>query len=561
MTGELEGLLVKGVITEVEHEEGEFISNVFLRPKPNGQFRLVLDLTRLNKKVEYEHFKMTSLFTAMLMLRPGAFMASVDLKDAYYSLGIQQEFKKLLRFQWEGRLYQFEAVPNGLACAPRFFTKILTPIYATLRKQGHECFFYIDDSFIIADTEEECRHSAELLATTLDSLGFVIHEKKSVLAPSQKLTFLGFELDSVDMVVRPTSDKIEKFDRVAREILELKEVSIREIAGLVGLMIAYAVALDFGAAHIKLLEIEKNVALKANKGNFDAMMTLSDKVKVDINWWVDHLPSGERIIDKGEPTVEVFTDASGEGWGAHKGTKTAGGRFINQELDDHINIKELVAILFGLQSLVRQKSKHIQIMTDNTTALAYVKNMGGVKSPSCNQIAKWIWDWAEEKGNWLSIAHIPGVDNVLADYKSRNFSDDLEWELNEKLFQRVCKTFGKPEVDLFASRVNRKLEKYVSLNYEPDSWKIDAFTFSWTNMYSYAFPPFSVVGHVLRKIQQDGASCILVTPDWLSQWWYTALTKASTRKIRFRPHKGNLVPHGKPRQHLTGIPLLVFRIN
>ena len=47
----------------------------------NGDFRLILDLTDLNKLMAYDHFKMTSLHTAVEMMRPGCWMGSVDLKD------------------------------------------------------------------------------------------------------------------------------------------------------------------------------------------------------------------------------------------------------------------------------------------------------------------------------------------------------------------------------------------------------------------------------------------------------------------------------------------------
>ena len=150
MDGEIEKLLKKAVIVESQHEVGQVVSNVFLRPKKDGNFRMVLDLSNLNKVVEYEHFKMSSLKTALELMREGAWMSSVDLRDAYYTVSIKQQDQKYLKFVWKGVLYQFTALPNGLACAHRYFTKMLTPIFAELRKTGNECFFYIDDSFIIA---------------------------------------------------------------------------------------------------------------------------------------------------------------------------------------------------------------------------------------------------------------------------------------------------------------------------------------------------------------------------------------------------------------------------
>ena len=73
-------------------------------------------------------------------------MASVDLKDAYYSVPVAYCDQKLLKFEWMGQSYKFICFPNGLAFCPRKFTKLLKPVYATLRQSGHLSSSYIDDS-------------------------------------------------------------------------------------------------------------------------------------------------------------------------------------------------------------------------------------------------------------------------------------------------------------------------------------------------------------------------------------------------------------------------------
>jgi hypothetical protein len=75
-------------------------------------------------------------------------MASIDLKDAYYSVNICNEHRKYLRFIWRGQLFQFTACPNGLASAPRLFTKLLKPAYSHLRSQGLVSVAYIDDYYL-----------------------------------------------------------------------------------------------------------------------------------------------------------------------------------------------------------------------------------------------------------------------------------------------------------------------------------------------------------------------------------------------------------------------------
>ena len=80
---------------------------------------------------------METLNTALKLIGEGCFMASIDLKDACYSVPIHEEHKKLLLFEWKGQVFEFDALPNGLALAPRQFAKLLEPIFASLRKKGH----------------------------------------------------------------------------------------------------------------------------------------------------------------------------------------------------------------------------------------------------------------------------------------------------------------------------------------------------------------------------------------------------------------------------------------
>ena len=185
---------------------------------------------------------------------------------------------------------------------------------------------------------------------------------------------------------------------------------------------------------MKFLEFDKNKALEASRGDFTVYMTVSEKARGGISWWLQALPQAKRIIRFKAPEIEICTDASRQGWGAHRGSNETGGHWSEVEFQDHINVLELRAILFGLQSLCPESGVHVRVMTDNVTALTYVKNMGGVRSMQCNAVARQIWSWAEKYDIWITIAFIPGVANEVADFRSRHFADDSKWELNDKIF-------------------------------------------------------------------------------------------------------------------------------
>ena len=86
MNTEVSKLLNKGVIEQcAHHTEAEFISNVFLKEKKDASYRMILNLKSLNKNVAYHKFKMDTLEFVLLLVKPNCYMASVDLRDAYYS--------------------------------------------------------------------------------------------------------------------------------------------------------------------------------------------------------------------------------------------------------------------------------------------------------------------------------------------------------------------------------------------------------------------------------------------------------------------------------------------
>jgi ribonuclease HI len=67
-----------------------------------------------------------------------------------------------------------------------------------------------------------------------------------------------------------------------------------------------------------------------------------------------------------------------------------------------INYLELLAILYALKALCKDKnSLHVQILTDNTSAVAHINNMGGIKSEDLNSLSKDIWNWCCDKNIWL----------------------------------------------------------------------------------------------------------------------------------------------------------------
>lgn len=135
------------------------------------------------------------------------------------------------------------------------------------------------------------------------------------------------------------------------------------------------------------MDRDKVQALTRENNNYDAEMLLSEFSRNEKIWW----KKNEKWIR--DPKVDVYleTDASKAGWGANLNGKTTGGRWSETESVLHINVLEIMAIKFGLQSLCQNmENTHICIRSDNSVAVSYINNQGG-SILSLFEEAKSIW--------------------------------------------------------------------------------------------------------------------------------------------------------------------------
>ena len=163
-------------------------------------------------------------------------MASVDLKGAYYSIKIREEHQKSLKFKFKDKCYKFTVLPNGLSTGPRKFTKLLKPPLAFLRKEGHILCAYIDDLLNIGDSYNDCLSDVIDTVLVFDTLGFVIHLKKSHLILTQTIVFLRFLIDSMSITIRLTGENWEKIVKNCKLLLQQAKTQIRAAARVIGML-------------------------------------------------------------------------------------------------------------------------------------------------------------------------------------------------------------------------------------------------------------------------------------------------------------------------------------
>ena len=348
ISNEIHSLRKKAIIMRSDIHSGDYFSPVFLREKRDGSHRFILNLKKFNNQVNKIHFKMESIKHVIRMVTPGCWMASIDLKDAYYSVGIHPDHQRFLKFYWH-RAYQYLTMPNGYRDAPRIFTKLMKPVFGTLRQLGYQSVVYLDDSFLQGLSYRECRLNGMITTRVLLALGFTIHPSKSVLDPVQEMEFLGFLVNSNLMSLALTPKKRKKIRLLCEEMRTCRNPSIREVAKLIGNLVATEEAVPLAPLHYRRLETEKTHALKRARGNYEASMQLSDKALSHIDWWVCNVDSVFRSLTPLPVTVTIFSDASKKGWGATMDSHHTYGQWLQTEWSEgDINIMEITAAKFAL---------------------------------------------------------------------------------------------------------------------------------------------------------------------------------------------------------------------
>ena len=223
----------------------------------------------------------------------------------------------------------------------------------------------------------------------------------------------------------------------------------------------------------------------------------------------------ENFSTPGNTKKLIFTDASNAGWGAHLGQNSTGGVWSHL----HINLSELKAVLLALRFFqIDCRNNQVLITSDNTSVVAYINKQGGTRSAELCALMWRILTWCHQNNVTLRARHVLGSLNVIAEGLSRrNQIQPTEWSLSPPIFKQISKLWESPQVDLFATSMNKTLPTYVSPIPDPQAWAVDALNIPWENLVAYAFPPTALLPKVVQKLQSQMCSEVKVTeqPLWI----------------------------------------------
>ncbi|XP_062409095.1 uncharacterized protein LOC134100063 [Sardina pilchardus] len=522
---EIESLLKQNAVRIVPQNEAHsgFYSRYFVVPKRDGGSRPILDLRALNSYIRTYKFKMLTHRQLLASMRQGDWFTKLDLKRAYFHIGIYGPHRQFLRFYFEGRALEFQTIPFGIATAPRAFSRVMQFVTAPLRERGLRIYGYIDDYLLCAQSARQAKEHTELFLRHLESLGFLINYQKSILIPTQTINFLGLTLNSVPFRATVTSQRAVSFRNCLSAFQLGRRVKFRACLRLLGLMASMIAVVPLGQLFMRDMQRWVfSLGLCAERGaHMNKMISVSTSCMHALRMWRD--PS---LLSRGASMGLIAvrkvltTDASLTGWGATLENWAVGGSWSALQSQLHINVLELLAVFLSLKHFLPILSRqHVLIRTDNTAVVSYINRQGGLRSLRLHRLAYAVLTWSNAHLKSLRATHVPGRLNIRADRLSRASLSNQEWRVHPSVIEHIWARFGRAEIDLFASKENTHCELFFSILDWDAPLGTDALAHTWPNVLLYAFPPVHLVPNVLARVRDGGLTLILVAPWWTNRPW------------------------------------------
>ena len=413
---------------------------------------------------------------------------------------------------------------------PPVFTMIVKEVKLMALSRGLRIHQYLDDWLIRSQSQEEAQVNTQAVVDLTQSLGWIINQEKSELKPTQVFSFVGYEYHLDSALVKPTQERWLKLQDLILRLKSKHVLTARCLMSLIGLLASTEKMVPEGRLHMRPFQFHLKEHWRYPQ-SLDNLLPWTEAIAAHLDWWQNpsNVMKGADLHPK-DHSIQLFTDASNEGWGAHLDQNSTKGLWSDREKRLHINVLELKAVSLALRDFKDQcQNQTVLVATDNLTVVAYINKQGGTHSAEMCALLWKIMTWCHHYHITLKARHIQGCLNVMADLLSRsNQVQSTEWSLHPQVFKRICQKWFTPHVDLFATHLNHKLPLYVSPVPDPKAWDIDALNINWTTLTAYAYPPTALLHKVIQKIKQCHCLIIVIAPGWSGMPWFWDLVQLST---------------------------------
>lgn len=397
-------------------------------PKDDGSVRLIHDGSRpvntaMNDYSIPNAEKFQNLQDACKLAKPYYFMAKIDLQAAYRSVPIHCDDYTATGLQWKFQnmsdpVFIFDTkLPFGSNKGPSHFHRLSQAIRRCMVRRGFNgVVAYIDDFFLAAPTYEECNYWMTVLIRLIRKLGFLISWKK-VVGPTQRLTFLGVEIDTTQCTLSLNGEKLEKLHSELKQFKNRKRASKQQLQSIAGKLNWACQAIRGGRFFLRrIIDSIQHLQQQRHKAQ------LSSEFHADLQWWLSflHVFNGTVYFscDKEHVHIDACNVAAGSFW-LGKWNYVVFECDMPKVADLHINYKEMSAVVTAVDNWASLwAGKTVIFHTDSTVTKAAI-NRGWSRNSYVNSLLRTM-AWKCAKLNIkIKAVHVPGCLNVIADTISR----------------------------------------------------------------------------------------------------------------------------------------------
>ena len=370
----LHQLMHKNTVELVHNQRSlGFFNWLFLVPKPSHKWRPILDLSNLNQFLKVQKFSMEIQETIRTSLQQGEWVTSIDFKDAYFYIPIQEQSRKYLRFHVQGKTYQLRALPFGLSTAPMEFTVIAKEVKLMAIHKGIRIHQYLDDWLVRAKSHQVCLQHTQDLVKICHQLGWLVNLDKSELEPKQVFDFVGYQFDLKSGRVRPTPDRWQNLQKKIMTLLSLLACPVRQFMSLIGLLTATEKQVHLHRLHMRPIQwhLKNNWRVPTSLEKVIPILSLHPHLQCVVAR--GRQGSSRSTVTPNKACSADFYRGIKRRVGAHLNKHTARGIWSLPESKLHINYLEVQAVFLALKEFQDLCSdKIVLVATDNTTLVSYI---------------------------------------------------------------------------------------------------------------------------------------------------------------------------------------------
>ena len=412
------------------------ISRFGVVPKSTpGKWRLILDLSSpkghsVNDGISeaccsLSYVSVEDAVEAVMKKGRGASLAKVDIRNAYRVLPVHPDDRWLLGMRWEGALYVDTTLPFGLRSAPKIFTGVADAVEWSAKREGVDSVLHYLDNYLVVGRPEsdECAYFLSTLTSLCDRLGLPIALEK-LEGPACVLTFLGIEIDTLNMQLRLPHAKLLELRALIRSWLGRKACSRRELQSLTGKLQHACKVVKPGRSFLRrMFELLRGI------GKAHHQVRLNHSFRSDLVWWDAFLESWNGVsflqpAECGTPDQHLFTDAAGSfGCGGLWNGHWFQYRWSDAFRMERIPQQELLPIVIACMLWGRQwHGQHIRCHCDNV-AVVQVVNSGYSTDKQMMRLIRCLFFVTAHWQLLVRAVHIAGDKNTAADAVSRGNMD------------------------------------------------------------------------------------------------------------------------------------------